>query len=255
MSYRIEQRRWESHSYADTHRNVLAEVKTFLRWCAKQGYTNGNPAENVEGVGRRKSGKAQLSATDQDAWLTLAIALGHEGDEGAIAALLAFTAGMRATEIRLRRVGDFDERGLLRITKAKTRAGNRLLKIDPEVASMLTELCEGRHRDEPIFYARTSKDGFHHKEWIAAQVRRICDLSGVPWEVGDGDDLERVGAHSMRGALASVAGEAGIPLDVIRKVLGHNPGAAVTKRAYALPGSVEAGEQARGLRLIKGEKA
>lgn len=45
----------------DYHRNALAEARTFLKWCAtKQRWLDSNPLDGVEGVGRRKHGKAQL---------------------------------------------------------------------------------------------------------------------------------------------------------------------------------------------------
>ena len=231
-----------------SHRGILSETKTFLNWCAKRGFCEGNPAAKVEGVGRRRHGKLQPSAADQDLWLECALALGHEGDEGAIAALLAYNPGMRATEIRTRLVRHFDpERMTMRITDAKTDAGNRTEKLDPEISQLLDELCEGRDPDAPIFHARLAADGFHEKEWVTAQVRRVCDIAGVRWEI----DGRRIGAHSMRGALASVASEAGIPLEVIRKVLGQKD-TRVTRRSYALPGTVERGERARGLRVVRG---
>ena len=48
----------------DSHRNILAEAKSFLRWCTvKKKWLARNPLEEVEGVGKRKHGKASCALT------------------------------------------------------------------------------------------------------------------------------------------------------------------------------------------------
>jgi hypothetical protein len=84
----------------DSHRNILAETKSFLRWCAvKKKWLARNPLEDVEGVGKRKHGKAQLRVDEARQWLVKAVALADRGEAGAVAALMALVMGMRANEI------------------------------------------------------------------------------------------------------------------------------------------------------------
>src|SRR5665213_559449 len=40
----------------DSHRNILAEAKTFLKWSVGKGYLRANPLEGVEGTGKRRHG-------------------------------------------------------------------------------------------------------------------------------------------------------------------------------------------------------
>jgi len=63
----------------DTHRNELAEVKTFLRWCVKKGHLRKNPAEEIEGIGKRKKGKPQLRAGEAVEFLERALVVAVEG--------------------------------------------------------------------------------------------------------------------------------------------------------------------------------
>jgi hypothetical protein len=38
----------------DTHRNILAQAKSFLAWCVKRGWIAANPLAAVEGIGKRR---------------------------------------------------------------------------------------------------------------------------------------------------------------------------------------------------------
>jgi hypothetical protein len=40
----------------DSHRNILAEARTFLKWCTGKGFLRANPLEGVEGTGKRRHG-------------------------------------------------------------------------------------------------------------------------------------------------------------------------------------------------------
>ena len=73
----------------DSHRNILAEARSFLRWCStKRKWIARNPLEEVEGVGKRKHGKAQLRVDEARRWVATAVDLADDGEEGAVAALL-----------------------------------------------------------------------------------------------------------------------------------------------------------------------
>jgi integrase len=100
----------------DTHRNVLSQEKSFLSWCVERGWLADNPCAKIEGIGKRRPrgkslGKAgnELRVKQARAWYRKALTLATEGDQGAIAALVALLLGMRASEIVSRRVADLDE--------------------------------------------------------------------------------------------------------------------------------------------------
>ena len=83
----------------DTKRNVLNQSKTFLKWCKVNGHARINALENVQGLGKRRRGKPQLTVDEARKFLAKAIELAQAGDDGATVAAMALLMGMRATEI------------------------------------------------------------------------------------------------------------------------------------------------------------
>jgi integrase len=237
---------------ADTHRNRLAEVKTFLRWCGERGWIGRNPAESVKGTGKRRPrGKSlgkdghELRVKEARAWYGKALELAQLGDEGATGALVAMLLGMRASEIVSRTVRDLDEDeepgDLLWIPDSKTPAGRRQLEVPDVLRPLLVALAEGKKADRYLFEAKPGQS--HWRDWIRHNVRRICELVDVP----------KVTAHAMRGLLATLTTSRGMAGHLVAATLGHES-ERTTMHAYAAPGSAAAGASKRGLKLLKGGK-
>jgi integrase len=242
---------------ADTHRNVLAQTKSFLAWCLKQGWLGENPLAAVEGIGKRRPrgkslGKAgnELRIKQARAWYMQALALASsKGDRGAIAALVALLLGMRASEIVSRRVADLDEDqapgDLLWIPCSKTPAGRRTLEVPGVLRQLLVVCAEGKGGERYLFECERpherAKPKPHGRDWVIDQVHRICDLAKVP----------RVTAHAMRGLLATLTAERGLAGHLIAATLGHED-QRTTMKAYAAPGSAAAGVNRRGLVVLEG---
>ena len=221
----------------DTHRNTLAEARTFLGWCVGQRYLTRNPLEGVKGQGRRKRGKAQLRIDEARAWLNEALALA-EKEPGAVAALCTVLLGMRAGEIVSRQARDLDDGGrLLWIPESKTEAGRRTLEIPELLRPHLLRLAEGREPLELLF-------GAHWRDWPREWVQKICRAAGVP----------RVSAHSLRGLHATLALQAGATSHLVAGALGHASDA-VTLGSYAAPGAAAVGRQRAALGVLEGGRA
>jgi integrase len=137
----------------DTHRNQLAEVKTFFRWCVKaKKWLKENPIEEIEGVGKRRHGKPQLRIDEARRWLDAANELAGQGDEGAIGAMATLLLGLRAGEVVSRVVRDFDDGGrLLWIPCSKTEAGRRTLEVPDLLRPHLLALTEAKLPTAPLF--------------------------------------------------------------------------------------------------------
>src|SRR4029079_18029117 len=113
----------------DSHRNILAEARSFLKWCHGKRWIVRNPLDEVEGVGRRRHGKEQLRIDEARKWQAKAIGLADKGESGAVAAMMCLVMGMRCSEIVSRVVRDLDDDGqLLWIPDSKTWAGRRKLQ-------------------------------------------------------------------------------------------------------------------------------
>ena len=228
----------------DSHRNALAELKTFYRWCVSKGLVKKNMAEPIEGMGRRNHGKPQLRVSENRRWLATAITLADQGDKGAVAAMMALLLGLRATEITLRTVRDvdmYDKPGdTLWIPDTKTTKGRRHLEVPEILQPYLVQLSQGRPRDAWLFPAR-DPDKTHWKDWPNDQVHRICELSGVP----------DVCAQSMRGAHATIAFQRGVTGPVVAASLGHAD-ESTTRTSYAEPRADEAAKRRAMYKVLLG---
>jgi integrase len=239
----------------DSHRGILAQVRSFLAWCIGEGWISENPAAEVKGIGKRrprgkslgKSG-AELRVKEARAWYTAAIKLADEDDQGAIAALVALLLGLRASEIVSRRVADLDDDeaagDLLWIPCSKTPAGRRTLEVPAVLRPLLLVCAEGKTPDRYLFECEREQDAIgkpHLRDWVLDQVHRICDAAKVP----------RVTAHALRGLLATLTAQRGLAGHLIAATLGHED-ERTTMTAYAAPGSAATGVNRRGLQVLNG---
>ncbi len=221
-----------------THRNTLAQAKTFLNWCVKKRWLRANPAANVEGIGRRNTRKAQLTFKELRRWHSAAMILANEGDKGALAALLAYVFGLTCSEIVHLTVRSIDEEerpcDTIRVFDGKTKKRIRALRVPEQIRPLLLRLTIGREDHELLF-------GNHWRDWVRHQVHRICDLV----------ELDRVSAHGMRGAHATVAIDGGLSAELVAGTLGHED-SRTTKDSYALEGVEEAAIRRRLFKLLEG---
>lgn len=240
----------------DTHRGGLAQVRSFLSWCIMEGFmVDENPLAEVKGVGKRRPrgkslGKAgnELRVKETRAWYGKALTLADDGDEGAIAALVALLLGLRANEIVSRKVADLDDdefpADLLWIPCSKTPAGRRTLEVPEVLRPLLLACAEGKSPGRYLFECEREQDPIgkpHVRDWVLDQVQRICDEAKVP----------RVTAHAMRGQLATLTAERGLAGHLIAATLGHED-ERTTMTAYAAPGSAKTGVNRRGLQVLNG---
>jgi integrase len=229
----------------DSHRNYLAEARSFLRWCVKKGWIRDNPLEQVEGTGRRSSGKEKLRVDEAKKWLEEACRRAYEGDPGAVAAMMSLLMAMRASEIVKRVVRDVDDGGqLLWIPEAKTKKGVRNLRIPRILQPLLLALAAGRPGTEWLFIGTKRpgsryKTGRHDRDWVRKHVVAICKAAGV----------SEVTTHSMRGLHTDLAIEAGATPDIVAGSLGHES-FRTTQQSYLSPETTERLQSQRTEKLL-----
>lgn len=240
----------------DSHRSMLSQAKTFLEYCIGQRWLRGaNPLAEVEGMGKRRPRGKSLGASGGElrvkqarAWYGKALELADEGDQGAIAALVALLLGMRASEIVGLKVGDLDDdeaaADLLWIDDTKTPAGRRTLEVPEVLRPLLLECAEGKTDNRYLFECEREQDSIgkpHVRDWVIDQVQRVCDAAEVP----------RVTAHALRGLLATISAQRGLAGHLIAATLGHED-ERTTMTAYAAPGSKATGVNRKGLVVLNG---
>lgn len=237
---------------ADSHRGILKQAKSFLRWCAGEGLIVSNPAEKIVGMGRlrprgKSLGKSGTRHRIREARLLFrkAVDLAEGGDQGATIALTAIVLGPRASEITRLRVRDLDtdelEGDVLHVEDRKNGEDLELEVPDP-LRSILLRLVEGRPSDAYLFAHKIGKRaGKPFRRWYVREaVHAVCDEAGVP----------RITAHACRGLLASVSAERGMAGHLIAETLGNDE--RVMEGHYAAPGAIAAGGRRRGLAVLQG---
>jgi integrase len=221
----------------DSHRNILAEARTFLKWCMGKGWLRANPLEGVQGAGKRRHGKPQLRIDEARRWQSRAVELAEKGEAGAVAALVTLVMGLRAGEVVSRIARDLDDDGrLLWIPDSKTEAGKRTLQVPEFLRVYLLALAKGKRVDELLF-------GYHDRNWPRKWVKKICKAAKVP----------QVTAHGMRGLHGTLAVETGLSAHAVAAALGHES-ISTTLQSYAKAGAGSAARQQRVLEVLTGGK-
>jgi integrase len=232
----------------ETHRNYLIEARSFLRWCKKMKWIAWNPLDNVEGVGKRLTGKTQLTGDEARQWYATALELASGGDEGALGCLLALTMALRQKDLLQRVVRDVDLDGtVLRVDRGKTKKSNRPRHIPVALQPLVRKLVEGCSPLQPLFRTPPTEEtpggGFHTHSWLRCAAHRIATKAGTPY----------VCPHGLKGTAGSILAETGELADRIADHLSHES-ASTSKRHYIQPGALEEAQQQRGLALIQGGK-
>lgn len=229
----------------DYHRNTLGNARGFLKWCKSQGWISENPLEGVEGVGRRVTGKSQLTGDEARklyGWcMWKAHRRGTESErrdsDAAIGALMLLLMGLRQGDVIRRLVRDVDlDATVLHVSQGKTQKSNRARQIPDVLRPLLRTAVAGRSPMEPLFPI----DGNHHtKAWLHAAVRRFCRDADVP----------RVCPHSLKGTAGSVLADTGEASNKIADHLSHES-EDTTRRHYVRPGAMEDARRERGIDVI-----
>jgi integrase len=231
----------------DYHRNTLAEARSFLRWCVGQGWMRTNPLDEVKGVGRRESGKDQLTGDEARKLYSWCLARAQAGDEAALGVLMLLLMGLRSSDITKRIVRDVDldgtvlRVGLRRGARSKSKKGDRARNIPPALQPIIKSVIGGRDATEPLFKA--SNGGFRTTSWARAAMHRLSAAAGVPY----------VCPHGLKGTGGTILAEDGELAERIQKHLSHED-IRTSERHYIASGALEQAQADRVLQVIEGGK-
>jgi integrase/recombinase XerD len=226
---------------ATTHQLRLKEVRAFWKWMVGEGWTRANPWDRVEGEGRRRSGKPQLSTDEARRFVE---ACTTDGGEGATAALCSLLLAMRASEIVSLRVRDLDDGGrLVRIEQGKTDAAARVLEVPDVLRPHLLQQAGRRPGAAWLFPAFDDETQHHTRWWLWKHVKRLADTAGA----------RHVSPHGLRGTHATLARLAGATGHLVAAQLGHTS-ETMTARHYTDTAKVDASERRKTIRVLTGGK-
>lgn len=233
-------RAYQAGRAVSTHRQTLIEARSFLRWGVRQKWLRENPLADVEGVGKRNTGKMQLTGDESRKFYEWCMWRANRGDDAALAVLALLMMALRQGDLIRRVVRDVDQGAtVLRVEGGKTKKSNRPRKIPAVLQPLFRQLADKRMPLEPLF--KTPEGGHHTKSWLRKAMLRFTRDAGVPY----------VCPHSLKGTAASVLADAGELADKIAEHLSHEQ-SSTTMRHYAAPGALESAQVARGLAVIQG---
>lgn len=238
----------------DYHRNALANARCFMSWCVQKRWIRTNPLAEVRGIGAKRKGKVQPTIDEARVLWQTCLREAEQGDDGALAAAIAISMGLRAGEIVSRTVRDLDNRGAdglpqhMRIAdnealgfETKTSSSKRPILIPEELRALLVDRSRDKLPSALLFPSATG--GLQWASWVNRQVHRLCRLANIP----------EVCAHALRGCSATAAAAAGATPQLVAAMLGHTS-TAMTMGHYIAQGTTEAVQRAEGLRVLQGGK-
>lgn len=230
----------------DTHQSELLNASAFGNWCVGRGYLKVNPFAGVLPEGDLSQGKETLTVDEAQKVFDIALAQSvHPVLDFAVAAIMVF--GTRVSEVLKRTVRDLDVGGtVLRLTKTKSRAGERDMRIPEMLRPGFQRLAQAansgllvRGQSGPtakLFGTTTSGTILKH-------VAKLCQMAGVPV----------VCTHGLRGSAISNAHETGTPLKAVSAAAGH-ANTNVTLNHYIRPGVVESVHAAKAAAALAGNR-
>ena len=229
----------------ETHRAYLTFAKALFNWAAKKGITGSSPFSEVTPVGKPNVGKTQLRIEEARRFVQAAL---NEYETHrrpmALAAVMALTMGLRASEILQRKVRDLDDDcGILWIDAGKTRNAKRHLRIPEFLRPHLRELVGNQNQDAYLFVSSLSGKPVRH-QLLWAAVQRLCLAAGAT----------AVSTHSLRGLYATLVVESGALSETVASSLGHGS-FAMTEKHYAQASSVSNVRTARVDQLLSSGRA
>ena len=223
---------------AATHRGRLRLVKAFWAWLRKRELATDDPWSSVEPIGRVNTGKTQLGESEARKLDQYLFSQAEEGDEGALALLLALYLGLRTSEVLGLTVGAIDGTTVF-VAGTKTKNARRKLALYEPVAKLLARHCAGRPATQRVFAANLPHQP--KPDWAYKRLRKACQRLEIP----------QVCPHSLRGLHSSLALEAGATTHQVASALGH-ASFATTARHYAKRDSIEKGKAKRVADVLHG---
>ena len=228
----------------DYHRSALINARSFCKWCVSREFLAANPFAEVDGIGRRRSGKAQLTGDEIRRLYSYCLVRAQDGDAAALGVLMALLMALRSSDLTRRVVRDLDlDATVLRVSEGKTRRSNRPRTIPSVLRPMLRELVRGRAAGAPLFPTPYTDSGHHTRRWLEQAMDRFCSAADVPY----------VPPHSLKGAAGTILAETGELSDRIADHLSHES-PATSERHYIAPGALEDARIGRALKVISGGK-
>jgi integrase/recombinase XerD len=199
-------------------RSMQSALRTFLRFCVRQGYIDRPLDRAVPAMRTYKLATVPRGLTDVEAKRVLQCIdrLSHAGRRDYAIVQLLYTYGVRGGQVRALRLEDIDWGHNQILFKALKYGKDSLLPLTAEVGTSLLEYLRSR---PPLSYPQvflTCRAPYHplpHSSSLSAIVERCIRAAGI--------SSPHKGGHVFRHCFATRMLEQGHSLKAIADVLGH----------------------------------
>lgn len=191
-----------------TRRAILDVLRMIFRLAEHDGIVERNPASTVTAPKIDAKEPVHLDAAQARKFLEVSKG---EGLHSLFA--VALGTGLRRGELLALTWRDVDlDQGLVHVRRSKTGAGVRTVPLPAFAADVLRGLAR---RPGPIW--------LYSPAYVTRRVAAICERAGLP----------RITTHGLRHSTASILLAEGVPIEVIKSLLGHT--SATMTQHYARP--------------------
>jgi integrase len=206
-----------------TKNQHITFLSGYWKWLVRKGFVDDNPWRGQLLPVKARSGEAEATerpfTADEITMLLATPAVPGLTDAMWIAAL----SGMRREEISMLRVADCVD-GIFNIRRAKTRAGQRLVPIHPDLSAIVARRCTNQPADAfllPELGPAPQPDAVRGRGTLLGQRferhRKSLKVEDNP----DGRRRSLANFHSFRRWFVTEAERAGQPPWLIESVVGH----------------------------------
>ena len=199
-----------------TRYNLDVTDKRFFNWCVEAGLIEASPIARVKLIKPERPVHPATSLAEVNNILSMA-----EGTVSVVIAVGAFT-GLRLGEICALKPGDVDlDASVIHVRAGKTAAAVREVPIHPRLADILHDY--NGFKGEYLFNAQASNrfpEGNHHLNPRCVNV----DFKRLAKQVGITVGRKNMGVtfHSLRRHFKTASLNAGVPLPLVDRWLGHS---------------------------------
>lgn len=227
------------------HRAALINARSMLKFCkAEMHWISVNPLEDVEGKGKRKSGKRKPTGNELQQWYAYLWDRVQKGNDAALALMLELAIALRSGDICRRLVRDVDLDGTqLIIEDGKSEKSNEPRFIPDKLQPYVRALVANRNALEPLFKTTRTESGHHDPHWLWQAQERFCRLAKVP----------HFCPHSLKGVSGTIIAKRGAAGNLVMEHMSHE-NEKTTRRHYVDSGVIEAAQAEQAFKVIAGGK-
>lgn len=186
----------------------IACLRSFFNWLEREEYIVKNPMRRID---RPKLPPAAPKYLSHDEIEALREAAASKGLMDQLIVEVLYSSGLRVSELIALDWDDIDFTNKQLMVREGKGGKSRTVPLSTRAIRLLKRYRKIRQDDEPYIF-RSREKGRMVKETVEYRIRELGKLAGLQ---------QKVTPHRLRHSQATHLLEAGMPIDMIQKVLGH----------------------------------